>query len=68
MQTVLTLKTYLVNDLQDLYVKIPIWQDTHIYKTQISGVTMLHKVYEVYIVYKQEPTGLGYDIKFIEKE
>ena len=68
MQIVLTLRTYLVNDLQDPHVKIPIWQDTHIYKTQISGVTVLHKVYEVYVVYKQGPTGLGYDIKFIEKE
>ena len=48
--------------------KIPIWQDTHIYETQISGVTVLHKVYEVYVVYKQGPRGLGYDIKFIEKE
>ena len=38
------------------------------YETQISGVTVLHKVYEVYVVYKQGPTGLGYDIKFIEKE
>ena len=68
MQIVLTLRTYLVNDLQDPHVKIPIWQDTHRYETQISGVTVLHKVYEVYVVYKQGPTGLGYDIKFIEKE
>ena len=68
MQIVLTLRTYLVYDLQNPHVKIPIWQDTHIYETQISGETVLHKVYEVYVVYKQGPTGLGYDIKFIEKE
>ena len=68
MQIVLTLRTYLVFDLQNPHVKIPIWQDTHIYETQISGETVLHKVYEVYVVYKQGPTGLEYDIKFIEKE
>ena len=51
MQIVLTLRTYLVSDLQNPFVKIPIWQDTHIYETQISGETVLHKVYEVYVVY-----------------
>ena len=58
MQIVLTLRTYLVSDLQNPLVKIPIWQDTHIYETQISGETVLHKVYEVYVVYKQGPTGI----------
>ena len=53
MQIVLTLRTYLVSDLQNPLVKILIWQDTHIYETQISGETVLHKVYEVYVVYKQ---------------
>ena len=46
MQIVLTLKTYLVSDLQNPLIKIPIWQDTHTYETQISGGTVLHKVYE----------------------
>ena len=58
MQIVLTLRTYLVDDLQNPHIKIPIWQDIHIYKTQISGVIVLHKVYEVHVVYKQGPTGL----------
>ena len=44
MQIVLTLRIYLVNDLQNPHIKIPIWQDTHIYETQISGVTVLQKV------------------------
>ena len=42
--------------------------DTHIYQTQISGVTVLQKVYEVYVVYKQGSTGLECDTRFIEKE
>ena len=44
MQTILTLRTYLVDNLQNPHIKIPIWQDTHIYETQISGVTVLQKV------------------------
>ena len=40
MQIVLTLRTYLVSDLQNPLVKIPIWQDTHIYETQISEETV----------------------------
>ena len=68
MQIVFTLKTYLVSDLQNPLIKIPIWQDTHIYETQISGEIVLHKVYEVYIVYKQGPAGIEPEVKFVEKE
>ena len=68
MQIVLTLKTYLVSDLQNPLIKIPIWQDTHTYETQISAGTVLHKVYEVYIVYKQGSTGIEPKVKFVEKE
>ena len=68
MQIILTLRTYLVDRLQNPHVKIPIWQDTHVYETQISGVTVLQKVYEVYVVYKLGSTGLGCNVRFIEKE
>ena len=68
MQIVLTLKTYLVSDLQNPLIKIPIWQDTHVYETQISGEIVLHKVYEVYIVYKQGSAGIEPEVKFVEKE
>ena len=68
MQIVLTLKTYLVSDLQNPLIKIPIWQDTHTYETQISGGTVLRKVYEVYVVYKQGSTGIEPKVKFVEKE
>ena len=68
MQIVLTLKTYLVSDLQNPFIKIPLWQDTHTYETQISGGTVLHKVYEVHIIYKQGPTGIEPKIKFVERE
>ena len=68
MQIVLTLRVYLVNDLQNPHIRIPIWQDTHVYETQISGITALQKVYDVYVVYKQWSTGLGCDTRFIEKE
>ena len=54
--------------LQNPHIRIPIWQDTHVYETQISGITALQKVYDVYVVYKQGSTGLGCDTRFIEKE
>ena len=68
MQIVLTLKTYLVSDLQNPHVKILIWQDTHVYETQILGEAVLHKVYEVHIVSRQGLTGIEPRIKFVEKE
>ena len=68
MQIVLTLRTYLVDDLQNPHVRIPIWQDTHLFETQVLGIAVLHKVFEVYVMYKQGSTGLGYDIRFIEQK
>ena len=68
MQIVLTLKTCLVSDLQNPLVKILIWQDTHVYETQILGEAVLHKVYEVHIVYRQGLTGIEPRVKFVEKE
>ena len=68
MQIVLTLKVYLVNELQNPHIRIPIWQDTHVYEMQISEITALQKVFEVYVVYKQGSTGLGCETRFIEKE
>ena len=68
MQIVLTLRTYLVDDLQNPHVRIPIWQDTHLFETQVLGITVLHKVFEVYVIYKQGSTGLGYNIRFIEQK
>ena len=68
MQIVLTLRTYLVDDLQNPHVRIPIWQDTHLFETQVSGIAVLHKVFEIYVRYKQGSTGLGYNIRFIEQK
>ena len=68
MQIVLTLRTYLVDDLQNPHVRIPIWQDTHLFETQVLGIAVLHKVFEVYVTYKQGSMGLGYDIRFIEQK
>ena len=68
MQIVLTLRTYLVDDLQNPHVRIPIWQDTHLFETQVLGIAVLHKVFEVYVMYKQGSTGPGYDIRFIEQK
>ena len=68
MQILLTLRIYLVNDLQNPCVVIPIWQDTHLIVTQVLGIVMLHKVFEVYVMYKQGTMGFEYDIRFAEQE
>ena len=68
MQILLTLRIYLVDDLQNPRVVIPIWQDTHLIVTQVLGIVMLHKVFKVYVMYKQGTTGFEYDIRFIEQK
>ena len=67
MQILLTLRIYLVDDLQNPRIAIPIWQDTHLITTQVLGIVMLHKVFEVYVMYKQGTTGFEYNIRFIEQ-
>ena len=68
MQILLTLRIYLVDDLQNPRVVIPIWQDTHLIVTKVLGIVMFHKVFEVYVMYKQGTTGFEYDIRFVEQE
>ena len=67
MQILLTLRIYLVDELQNPRTAIPIWQDIHLITTQVLGIVMLHKVFEVYVMYKQGTTGFEYDIRFIEQ-
>ena len=67
MQILLTLRIYLVDDIQNPRIAIPIWQDTHLIVTQVLGIVILHKVFEVYVMYKQGTTGFEYDITFIEQ-
>ena len=67
MQILLTLRIHLVDDLQNPHIVIPIWQDTHLILTQVLGIVMLHKVFVVYVMYKQGSTGFEYDIRFIEQ-
>ena len=67
MQILLTLRIYLVDDLQNPHIAIPIWRDTHLIVTQVLGIVMLHKVFEVYVTYKQGTTGFEYNIRFIEQ-
>ena len=68
MQILLTLRIYLVDDLQNPGIAIPICQDTHLIATQVLGIVMLHKVIEVYVMYKQGTTGFEYDIRFVGQE
>ena len=68
MQILLTLRIYLIDDLQNPRVVIPICQDTHLIVTQVLGIVMLHKVFEVYVMYKQGTTGFEYNIRFIEQK
>ena len=68
MQILLTLRIYLVDNLQNPCIAIPICQDTHLIATQVLGIVMLHKVIEVYVMYKQGTMGFEYDIQFVGQE
>ena len=67
MQILLTLRIYLVDDLYNPHIIIPICQDTHMIVHPVMGIVILHKVFVVYVKYRQGATGFEYDIRFIEQ-
>ena len=67
MQILLTLRIFLVDDLYNPKIIIPIWQDTHLIVHQLMGIVILHKVFVVYVKYRQGAAGFECDIRFIEQ-
>ena len=67
MQILLTLRIFLVDDLYNPQIIIPIWQDTHLIVHQLMRIVILHKVFVVYVKYRQGAAGFEYNIRFIEQ-
>ena len=65
MKIALTFNMYLVPNIDNPIIRIPIWQETQTFETHIIGDITIEKILIVYIAYCYI-VGLGPNCKFID--
>ena len=66
MKIALTLNTYLVPDVDNPIVKIPIWQEMQTFETHIIRDIIVEKILMVYIAYKEDNGTIVPEVRFVE--
>ena len=66
MKIVLTLNTYLVPNVDNPIVRIPIWQETQTFETHIIGDFTVEKTLTVYVAYKEDNGSIVSEVRFVE--
>ena len=66
MKIALTLNTYLVPNVNNSIIRIPIWQETQTFETHIIGDIIVEKVLIVYIAYKEDNGTIVPEVRFVE--
>ena len=66
MKIALTLRTYLVPNIDSPIVRIPIWQETQTFETHMIGDFTIKKTLIVYIAYKEDNGSILPEVKFVE--
>ena len=66
MKIVLTLSTYLVPNVDNPIVRIPIWQEAQTFETNIIGDFTTEKTLTVYVAYKEDNGSIVPEVRFVE--
>ena len=66
MKITLTLNTYLVPNVDNPIVRIPIWWETQIFETHIIGGFTVEKILTVYVAYKEDNGTIVPEVRFVE--
>ena len=66
MKIALTLHTYLVPNVDNPIVRIPIWQEMQTFETHIIGDITVEKISTVYIAYKEDNGTIVPEFRFVE--
>ena len=66
MKIVLTLYTYLMPNIDNPIVRIPIWQETLTFETHIIGDFTVEKTLTVYVAYKEDNGSTVPEVRFVE--
>ena len=66
MKIALTVRTYLVPNVDSPIVRIPIWQETQTFETHMIRDFAIKKMLLVYISYKEDNGNIVPEVKFVE--
>ena len=66
MKIVLTLRTYLVPNVDSPIVRIPIWQKTQTFEANVIGDFIIEKIIMVYAAYEEDNGNIVPEVKFVE--
>ena len=66
MKIVLTLSTYLVPNIDNPVIRIPILQETQTFETHIIGDFTIEKTLTVYVAYKDYNGSIVPEVRFVE--
>ena len=66
MKIALTLRTYLVPNVDSPMVRIPTWQETQTFEKHMIGDFTIEKTLVVYIAYKKDNGSIVPEVKFVE--
>ena len=66
MKIALTLNTYLVPNIDNPIVRIPIWKETQTFETHIIEDIIVEKILMVYIAYKEDNGTIVPEVRFVE--
>ena len=66
MKITLNLNTYLVPNVDNPIVRIPIWQERQTFETHIIRDIIVEKILMVYIVYKEDNGTIVPEVRFVE--
>ena len=60
------LNTYLVPNIDNPIVRIPIWQETQTFETHIIRDIIVEKILTVYIAHKEDNGTIVPEVRFVE--
>ena len=66
MKIILLLNTYLVPNIDNPVVRIPIWQETQTFETYIIGNFTVEKILTIYVAYKEDNGTIVPEVRFVE--
>ena len=66
MKIALTPNTYLVPNVDNPIVRIPIWQEMQTFETHIVGDIIVEKILTVYVAYKEDNRTIVPEVRFVE--
>ena len=66
MKIALTLNTYLIPNVYNPIIRIPIWQETQTFETHIIGDITIEKILIVYVAYRENNRTIVPKVRFVE--